>query len=228
MFTKLQVFATKNNDFTLYNPDLDETYHSRNGAISESLHVFIKEGLNHYKQLHPEKNEIKILEVGFGTGLNAILTLAEAENKIHTLHYQSLETYILPLELVQNLQLHQLLAPPLIEHFNQMHQCSWNKEEAITPNFFLTKYQMRLQDFSIENAYDIVYFDAFAPEKQPELWTQEALGIVARSLIKGGILVTYSSKGDVKRALKYLGLQVERIAGPPYKRHMLRATKPIK
>lgn len=227
MSNNLQVFATKNNDFTLYNPELDETYHSRNGAIAESLHVFIKEGLSYYTQLHPHKETIKILEIGFGTGLNAILSLAETTNKPYQLQYDSLETHILPLELVLSLNYHQLIDPSLINHFNHMHECTWDSSHLIAPHFTLTKRHIGLQHFQIENAYDIIYFDAFAPEKQPEMWTLEALGVAARALIAGGVLVTYSSKGEVKRTLRALGLEVERLPGPPFKRHMLRATKPI-
>jgi tRNA U34 5-methylaminomethyl-2-thiouridine-forming methyltransferase MnmC len=225
MSINLQVFATKGNDFTLFNPELNETYHSRNGAVAESLHVFIKEGLTHYTNLYPEKRTIRILEVGFGTGLNAILTHVESLKNGYHILYDSLETHILSTELVSTLQYQNILDTRLKDSFEQMHTCEWNKPKQIGSNFTLTKYLIKLQEFTKENLYDLVYFDAFAPEKQPEMWTEFSLANATRALLQGGCLVTYSAKGEVKRTLSALGMDVARIQGPPFKRHMLRATK---
>lgn len=220
----ISVYRTKDESDTLYVADLDETYHSRNGAVEESKHVFLKMGL---LEMALNKPAISILEIGFGTGLNAILTLMEAEQHQLQVDYNGLEAYPLPFNLVQQLNYANLLPANAHTLFTQMHQCEWNQTNELTNKFSLTKIATRLEAFEPVRKYDLIYFDAFAPDKQPELWTMEQFTKLYLCLNNGGILVTYSSKGEVKRTLKQIGFEVQRLPGPPFKRHMLRAIKPL-
>ncbi|OYU95140.1 MAG: SAM-dependent methyltransferase [Bacteroidetes bacterium B1(2017)] len=209
---------------TLFREDLDETYHSRHGAIAESLHVFIKEGLNFYLDQNPKK-ELFILEIGFGTGLNAMLSLLEANAKNIGINYSSLETIPLPYSLVKQLDYQAHWGIEREINFEHIHACDWNVEQAINSNFVLTKIEQGLEDYKPNEQFDLLFFDAFAPDKQPELWELSVFEKLFNATKKGGVLVTYSSKGDVRRSLQKAGFEVEKIAGPPRKRHMLRAIK---
>lgn len=204
---------------TLYRPDIEEHYHSIHGAIQESMHVFINAGLKH----HPAK-QLNILEVGFGTGLNALLTLINIRN--HKIYYHTVEKYPLPVELVSKIN-----HPELIQHanakayFEQLHKAPWNSIAQITPEFTLYKEKTDLTSFQPNTKFDLVYFDAFAPDKQPELWEPEIFNTISATMNTGAILTTYSAKGSVKRAMQNAGLIIEKIPGPPGKREMLRAFK---
>jgi len=211
---------------TLFRADLDETYHSRHGAIAESLHVFIKEGLHYYLENNKSRN-ISILEVGFGTGLNCMLSFLEAKDKNLSISYYSLETIPLPYSLVQDLNYNLFWGSEKEHWYKQMHDCNWNEGLALSKEFTITKIEQGLIEYAPSEKFDILFFDAFGPDKQPELWQLGIFEKLFTLMNAGGVFVTYASKGDVRRALLAAGFQVEKIAGPPRKRHMLRAIKPF-
>lgn len=219
---KKQIIQTTDGSFTLFVPELDETYHSRHGAIQESLHVFIKEGL----QFCSEKQELAILEVGFGTGLNALTTFMEINSSKQKVNYTTVEAY--PLEWVEVEKLHYLDSEVLqsfSDDFKSMHSCEWEKFVTVSSFFRLRKLKMKLQEIQFENSFDLIYFDAFAPQVQPNLWTEDIFRLMHRSLKIGGVLVTYCAKGSVKRAMRAVGFDLQSIPGPPGKREMSRAIK---
>lgn len=211
---------TADGSHTLFVPELNEHYHSVNGAWQESRHVFIEAGL---KQC--EKEDISVFEVGFGTGLNAFLTLLEAENSRKVIHYTSLELYPLTTELAGSLNYAQLIAPDQKKLFAALHEAEWGCEVQITPHFYLHKEKADLCSYSFGSAYDVIYFDAFAPEKQPEMWHPDLFVKLSEHTSPNGILTTYCAKGVVRRSLQAAGYVVERLQGPPGKREMLRGRK---
>ncbi len=205
---------------TLYRADLDEHYHSFHGAIQESKHVFIEAGLKKVGS----KSVLNILEIGFGTGLNALLTMIHQPDSL--IHYHTLEKYPVPEDLAAAINYPQLLGgDEVLRCFSAMHTSAWGTEVEILNHFFLTKFQVDLCDFNSKTKYDLVYFDAFAPDKQPELWTDQIFKNIFAMMAKGGFLTTYSAKGSVRRAMQNAGFVVERIPGPPGKREMLRACR---
>lgn len=219
------IYETKDGSKTLLNTELNETYHSRNGAIQESLHVFLGAGFQDFTTQNPHILHISVLEIGFGTGLNALLTLQKClDNPALSVYYETLETYPLNYEQVEKLEyLQQIQDPRLEEPFEKMHQTEWNKPFAICPNFVLHKKNMSLRDFKSEQMFHIVYFDAFAPNVQPEMWEIENLKKIKKNMQSKSFFVTYCAKGQLKRDLKELGFLVERLPGPPGKREMTRA-----
>ena len=209
---------------TLYRADLDETYHSIHGAIAESKYVFIESGLNEFFKRN-DKEQISILEIGFGSGLNAILSYQEILGSKKHIAYSSLETVPLPYSLVEQLGYQNHWNKECIEVYKKMHEAPWNNMVEIDAHFSLEKIEDRLEDFIPNDFYDVIYFDAFAPDKQASLWTLSIFKKIYACTKEGGILVTYSAKGDVRRALMEAGFEVEKIAGLPPKKHMLRACK---
>ncbi len=220
----LKIIDTGDGSHTLYNKALDETYHSTHGALTESQHVFIKEGLQ-FKLDTLNTKEISILEVGFGTGLNALLTCLEAEKTQIKIYYHTLEPYPVDAELLDSLNYTLNLPQKAKAIFNDLHQATWEERHSITPFLDLHKLQATLESFRERNKFDVVYFDAFAPRKQPELWENAALSCATNSLKQHGVFVTYSAMGALKRNLKALGLEVSSISGPPGKREMTRGIK---
>lgn len=217
----LEVIKTSDGSQTLYLKDKDETYHSRHGAIQESRHVFIEAGLK--PLIESGKKEISILEAGFGTGLNALLTFIEAEKSRTTINYTSLEAFPVSADIVSQLDYGNALNS---EHvFRKMHSLTWNENHSISEFFSLKKIEGKLEDFNAEEKFDLIYFDAFSPRVQPELWTEEIFKKMYALAAPGAILVTYCSKGDVRRAMIAAGFTVEKLPGPPGKREMLRAGK---
>lgn len=221
----LEIRQTKDGSNTLYVPALDEHYHSVHGALQESQHVFIKHGLEHVLQF---RKDIKILEVGFGTGLNAILTYPFALAQKAFVQYDTLEKHPLQENVVEQLHFDNvILNPELQDVFRLMHKAPWNEPVDLIPYFTLQKIHETLEEFVAPQAYyDLIYFDAFAPEKQPELWSDEMFRKLYKATRPGGVLVTYCAKGSFKRSLKAAGFEVEALPGPPGKREMTRGLKP--
>ena len=212
--------STEDGSDSLYVPELDETYHSIHGAIQESVHVFIQNGFKHYLDSQ-RPDQIAILEFGFGTGLNALLTLQAT--KMAQVAYTSLEKYPVNQALAKELNYGKALG--MEEAFEQLIACPWEKWYDLTDAFKLMKREIDFVDFEPEGHFDLVYFDAFAPSKQPELWTPEILKKCYEALRPQGVFVTYSAKGQLRRNLQNLGFQVERLPGPPGKFEMVRAVK---
>lgn len=211
---------TADGSHTLFIPEMDEHYHSVNGAVQESRHVFIEAGLH-----HQAKKDITVFEIGFGTGLNAFLTLLAAEENGRKVDYHSVELYPLEPELVQSLNYGDVICPEKKELFQALHAAPWNEAAGITNLFTLHKIQGDNNSCALPEGIDLVYFDAFAPDKQPEMWNQEIFDRLYAHMAEGGILTTYCAKGAVRRMMKEAGYSVERIPGPPGKREMLRAIR---
>ncbi len=229
---KLQIVRTADGSPTLYQPDVNQHYHSTFGAVGESAHIFIRCGLRHVlsgitdHSGNPEL-PVRILEIGFGTGLNALLTLAESLQTGHPVFYQVLEPRPVPASLWKRLGYPEVSGNAhLTEQYSLMHESEWGMPVEIDPVFTLHKIRCRLEEFKPEPAFfQLVFFDAFDPIAQPELWTGEIFTKVASAMVPGGTLVTYSVKGTVVRALRAAGFCTEKLAGPPGKRHILRAIR---
>lgn len=216
-----KIIQTEDGSQTLYIPGLDENYHSTHGAIQESKHVFIKAGLEQCT----DKKTVNILEIGFGTGLNAILTQQYAEKNQIEIFFQTIEKYPLTSKEYNILNYPEILGSDTKEAFIKMHTQAW-ENPIKTSNFFtLQKHQADLEFADFKPCFDLIFFDAFAPTIQPNLWTTKIFIKMYYALIKNGLLVTYSAKGQVRRNMIEAGFKVERLAGPPGKREMLRAFK---
>jgi tRNA U34 5-methylaminomethyl-2-thiouridine-forming methyltransferase MnmC len=223
----IEIRTTQDGSHTLYNFDLNENYHSIFGALDESAHVFIEAGL---KPVLAQKDGIFILEIGFGTGLNAWLTLREVENTDKIITYMGVEPYPVPQHVAQQLNYPQLTGQqhsPLSQLYQRLHEAQWNATHVISPQFHLRKIPQQVEHFKPYWLFDLVYFDAFAPTKQPEMWNRAILEKIYEITVPGGVLVTYCAKGQFKRDLKEIGWQVETLPGPTGKREMTRAFKPI-
>ncbi|MBJ6367197.1 tRNA (5-methylaminomethyl-2-thiouridine)(34)-methyltransferase MnmD [Snuella sedimenti] len=219
-----EIIITGDGSSTIHLPDWNEQYHSKHGAIQEAYHVFIKHGLEYFFSSR-QSTEISILEIGFGTGLNAFITLLEADSLQVSVNYCGVEGYPVSIE-----EINKLNYPKLIEQggqtvFNTLHEVSWETSHKLTANFSLTKQQRFFSDIQEKDICDVIYFDAFGARVQPELWTETIFKSMYEALKPNGILVTYSAKGSVRRAMEAVGFIVERLPGPPGKREMLRATK---
>ena len=225
----VQIIETGDGSHSLLNIALNETYHSRHGALRESEHVFIRHGWQAWMAKHSTSTASRLLEVGLGTGLNAILTLREALLLPSvSFHYTTLEPYPLSIDTVSSLNYPSLLNDAALEdYFLAIHQAPWETDQSLLANFTLHKMRSTLESFSASSAtYDLIYFDAFAPNKQAELWELPILQKVVELMAPGAIFVTYSAKGQLKRDLKAIGLVVETLDGPPGKAEMVRARKP--
>lgn len=225
-----QLQLTKDGSHTLFNAQINESYHSTNGALQESLHVFIEAGLK--AQLEKNvNNRIQILELGFGTGLNAILSYIECNKQQVDCDYTGIEAFPLDLPLIEQLNYTDWMNEDEKDIFNQIHTSEWNKKNDLNTQISLQKFHSKIEDIAkhplskMTNHFDLVYMDAFDPAKQPELWTIDIFTTLYQIMKDGASLVTYSSKGDVKRAMRAAGFKVERLPGPIGKRHMLRGKK---
>lgn len=217
---KRELQLTADGSHTLFIPEMDEHYHSVNGAVQESRHVFIEAGLRRV-----EARELTVFEIGFGTGLNAFLTLLEAEASRKMIRYHSVELYPLGSEEVHALNYGEMVCPTGRDLFEALHEAQWEVPVRITDSFELHKIKGDAHDCGLPDGIDLVYFDAFAPDKQPEMWNREMFDRLYARMKPGGILTTYCAKGAVRRMMKETGYSVERIPGPPGKREMLRAIK---
>lgn len=229
---KREIIITSDGSSTIYIPEWNEQYHSIHGAIQEAYHVFIKHGLEYFYQTMIESKPmgihkgISILEIGFGTGLNAFITLLESENSDQTIDYTGVEAYPVSMEEVEQLNYATQLGVEKHDHiFKDLHKNSWEYKHKITPQFLLTKQQKLFTEIEDSSDYHIIFFDAFGARVQPELWTEAIFEKMYHALKINGVLVTYSAKGSVRRAMQNVGFIVERLPGPPGKREMLRGIK---
>lgn len=220
------LIVTKDGSHSVAIPEWQVAYHSVHGAIQESLHVFIEAGFRHWWQLHADAGRCMVFEMGFGTGLNALLTALEAEQLQRRVLYEAVEAFPLEMSIVEQLNYCDGLRQPDWQPvFESLHKSEWNKTQPVTNNFFLKKVHTSLIDHSTDQPVNIIYYDAFAPAAQPELWTEAVFTKLFRMLAPDGLLVTYCSKGDVRRVMLAAGFSVEKIPGPPGKREMLRGKK---
>jgi tRNA U34 5-methylaminomethyl-2-thiouridine-forming methyltransferase MnmC len=219
-----EFILTEDGSHTIYIPEMDEHYHSVHGAIQESLHIYINQGL-----LFSGKKTLSVLEIGFGTGLNAWLTYCYAFQKKLSVNYLSLEKYPLSESEYILLNYPSIIFPEYAKAFLDIHGARWNTDVEISPEFTLHKCEADLQNFRFDEGkkFDLVYYDAFAPGKQPEMWTDEIIAKVAGCVEIGGILVTYCAKGSVRRSFTTTGFTMERIEGPIGKKEILRGKKTI-
>ena len=215
----LKFVQTGDNSKTLYHSELKEHYHSTHGAYQESVHVYIKSGLDLFK----DKKQISVFEMGFGTGLNVLLAWKFAQENHIQIDLTSIELYPLPEEIWSGLDYYQSEEEANV--FNELHSSRWEEQKEITSNFCLTKVKTSLLGFETNRKFDVIFFDAFGPDKQPDLWVIPVFEKLFSMMNSNGILVTYSAKGQVRRNMQAAGFTVERIPGPPGKREMLRATR---
>lgn len=220
-----KIIKTADGSVTIQLPDWNEQYHSKHGAVQEARHVFLKMGL--YTLLERRNfSRLSILEIGFGTGLNAFLTLLEAERLGLNIDYTGVEAYPVASEEVELLNYPEAVqAEDKSSYFKELHASDWEKEVDISDFFKLIKQQKKFDKIRDSELYDLIYFDAFGARVQPELWTEEIFALMFKALKSGGVLVTYAAKGSVRRAMLASGFQVEKLPGPPGKREMLRAVK---
>jgi tRNA U34 5-methylaminomethyl-2-thiouridine-forming methyltransferase MnmC len=217
-----KIFLTDDGSHSLMSETFGDSYHSKFGAIQESQHVFIDAGLNY--QTAKGKKDLTILEIGFGTGLNALMTYREAEQQNLKINYLTFEKFPLSIEQAEALNYSEKLDLPATV-LKKFHNCNWDENIALGNKFMFKKCKKDCQTISFHEFADIIYFDAFAPQIQPELWEIPFLSRLFYALKPEGILTTYCAKGSVKRGLKQVGFQIEALEGPPGKREMTRAIK---
>ncbi|MBC3758824.1 tRNA (5-methylaminomethyl-2-thiouridine)(34)-methyltransferase MnmD [Hyunsoonleella sp. SJ7] len=236
---KRKIIKTADGSTTIHLPDWDESYHSKHGAIQEAYHVFIKHGLHHLCHSVPKApdshrdgiisdsgNKISILEIGFGTGLNAFITLLEAEKLNLNIDYVGVEGYPVALDEIRLLNYpSELNIEDRSTLFEEMHQISWESQHQLGSHFKIEKQHKMFDAIADFDKFHLIYFDAFGARVQPELWTESIFKKMYDALQKGGVLVTYAAKGSVRRAMQSVGFQVEKLPGPPGKREMLRSGK---
>ncbi|MCU0355545.1 MAG: tRNA (5-methylaminomethyl-2-thiouridine)(34)-methyltransferase MnmD [Cytophagales bacterium] len=225
----MEIRVTHDGSHTLYNPQLNENYHSVNGAVDESNHVFVEAGL---RPVLKEKKGIYLLEVGFGTGLNAWLSVCDVQEHFpeSLVSYVAIEPNPIPDETVAQLNYSSLRngTSHAGELYYQLHQAPWETETKVLKNqFHIRKLPVRLEDFKPYWLFDLIYYDAFAPNKQPEMWDKALFQRLYDITVPGGVLVTYCAKGQFKRDLREIGWEVESLPGPTGKREMTRAVKPL-
>lgn len=221
-YMKREIIVTKDGSTTIYFPEINETYHSKFGAILESNHVFIEMGL----KLFLNKSHISLLEIGFGTGLNALLTILDIKKTKQSIDYVGVEAYPVPQSEILQMNFTEVLNNKEVETvFKKMHSCDWNKKIELTKNFSITKRHQFFQEINDVNAYDLIYFDAFGYRIEPELWSKEIFEKMYNALKINGLLVTYACRSSIKNDMIAIGFKVEKLPGAPGKREMLRATK---
>lgn len=233
---KRQIITTRDGSHTVEIPEMQVTYHSHHGAVQESMHVFIEAGLHGWLDQNAAQSPVgatggaaaetpivRVFEMGFGTGLNAYLTALDVQSRHLPVHYTAVEKYPLAFEEAEGLN----YGAANKALFHSLHQCPWNTDVPVTPIFSLYKHEGSLQDFASGQPFHIIYFDAFAPTAQPELWTEAIFSKLFGMLHPGGLLVTYCSKGVVRRAMQAAGFTVTKIPGPAGKREMVRAVRSL-
>lgn len=218
-----KLFITEDGSHSILSEKYGVSYHSKYGAINEAKHVFINSALIFKAEI---QQDISILEIGFGTGLNAFATFLESKKRNLNIRYTGVEAYPISVNQAMQLNYAAMIEPPEnTGFFVNLHQLPWNVASQLNDHFKIEKVLKKFEEIDFERQFDIVYFDAFAPDAQPELWSDEMMEKMFRALLPDGILVTYCAKGSVKRSLKKAGFSVEALPGPPGKREMTRATK---
>lgn len=217
-----KLLNTDDGSQTLHLEEMDETYHSTHGALTEANYVYIENGFSRINKEH-----INILEIGFGTGLNALATLDAflKQDKVKSITYTTLEKFPIEDEIISQLKYGQLTSPIMESEFASLHQAQWESTIEIAPNFHIHKKKLDLLTDSLEGEYDLIYYDAFAPSKQVEMWSNDIIKKVTDVMTSDALLTTYCAQGDAKRAFRECGLKVKRLPGPPGKWHMLNAFK---
>jgi tRNA U34 5-methylaminomethyl-2-thiouridine-forming methyltransferase MnmC len=220
----LELVTTADGSKTIYNSEVGENYHSRHGALQESRHVFLKSGLQFFLD-HNSSSEVSVLEVGLGTGLNFLLSAEYCTDNQIRLYYTGIEAYPLTNGLISQTGYDQYLSASLWGSFINEYSDSLKHPVKINPYCQLQTAHSKLINFTGDNQYEVIYFDAFASARQPEMWDEQAIAHTIQFLKTGGVFVTYAITGNLKRTLKGLGLKVEKAPGAPGKREMLRAIK---
>lgn len=221
----LKIVKTADGSNTIFNSEIGEHYHSTHGALQESRHVFVNSGLFYFRKNNPEQKSISILEVGFGTGLNFLLSVDYCEEQNIKLHYTGIEAYPLSPEMIAATGYGQFLSTETWITFTEKYEAALGAPVRFSCACQLQIANCKLMEFKSDGQFDIIYFDAFASARQPEMWNDGAISYILQSLKPGGVFVTYAITGNLKRALKGLGCKVEKAPGAPGKREMLRATK---
>lgn len=217
---KREIITTLDGSTTIHLPELKESYHSKHGAIQEAYHVFIKNGLSLFSE------SVAVLEIGFGTGLNAFITYLESQKNNQIIDYVGVEAYPIALEEATQMNyVSELNAANETEVFKKMHTSDWEEKHHFSNKFSLIKRKQFFQDISDTSAFDLIYFDAFGYNVQPELWSLEIFKKMFSALKPNGVLVTYACRTSIKNAMKEAGFKVEKLPGAPGKREMLRAFK---
>ena len=221
---KRTIITTSDGSKTIQIEGWNEQYHSIHGALHEAKHVYINAGLKTFLERQTKQNPLTLLEIGFGTGLIALLTALESLNISQEIYYHGIEAYPVAADELQALEYDLLIgSDPSI--FRQIHSCSWEETQKILPHFSIVKRRAFFSEIAEANAFDLIYFDAFGPRVQPHLWIESIFKKMYEALRPNGLLVTYCAKGSVRRCMQAAGFKVERLTGPPGKREMLRATK---
>jgi tRNA U34 5-methylaminomethyl-2-thiouridine-forming methyltransferase MnmC len=222
LILKREIIQTNDGSTTIHLPDWNESYHSKHGAIQEAYHVFLKNGLSLF-----DGRPIAILEIGFGTGLNAFITFVEAKKINQTIDYVAVEAYPVALEEANQMNYATEIDGNQSAIFQQLHEVSWEEKTPLSDRFTLTKRKQFFQDIKDEATFDLIYFDAFGFRVQPELWSEEIFAAMFKALKPNGVLVTYACRTSIKNAMVSAGFSVKKLPGAPGKREMLRATKDI-
>jgi tRNA U34 5-methylaminomethyl-2-thiouridine-forming methyltransferase MnmC len=217
---KREIIQTNDGSTTIHLPEWNESYHSKHGAIQEAYHVFIKNGLSLF-----EDKPISILEIGFGTGLNSFITYLESKKNNQAVDYVGVEAYPVALDEALQMNYPNEIDVAQKDVFQQMHECNWEQKLQLSEHFTLTKRKQFFQDIREENAFDLIYFDAFGFRVQPELWSEAIFAAMFKALKPNGILVTYACRTSIKNAMLSAGFSVKKLPGAPGKREMLRANK---
>ncbi len=221
----IQIITSEDGSHTLFNSAINEHYHSTKGAITESQFIFINNG---YEMLPGRSRSINILEIGLGTGLNALLTSIRCEKDNRKVNYVAIEPYPIAVDILSELNY-----PGLVgsceerNRFWMIHNVPWEVPHIISDNFILYKIKQRIQEIELQkDRFSLIYFDAFSPEVQPEMWTKDVFEKLFDSMEPGGLLLTYSVQGEMRRVLKTCGFDVVKVPGPPGKREITQASKP--
>lgn len=217
---------TADGSYTLFNEEIGEHYHSAHGAVQESKHVFIEAGLKHAISLNPS-TPISLLEIGFGTGLNFLFSFAHAQENRVNLDYVGIEAFPLSIDLIEETGYHEYVSPEVWDKFRLNYPSALQQKQQLSEFVSLEIVQQKLQDFQSKNLFDVLYYDAFSVRHQPEMWTDDMIAHAGSCLKTGGIFTTYAITGNLKRALKKCGFEIEKLPGAPGKREMLRAVKKI-